>query len=92
MASWVFEDEWVDLPGPADWWPEDDNMIDATGFYFSSRSSKGHEAAIKMAFAAEEPKDGSYQRILPSKSELFLMKDTMATQKFLRKFFREDKP
>ncbi len=43
LASWVLEDnEWVDFPGLANWWPEADNKIDATGFHFSTRSPKGY--------------------------------------------------
>jgi hypothetical protein len=89
LASWALkDDEWVDLPGPAAWWPDSEAEIDATGFNFSTKSPKGHEAAITLLYAAKEPADGSYQLVFPSDSELWVMDDTVATQKHLRKFFR----
>ena len=88
LASWAIEDEWVELPGPAEWWPDTEDRLDATGFKFSTKSPKGLQAAMLMVYATEEPEDGSYQRIFPSNSELWVMDDTTATQHFLRNFLR----
>jgi hypothetical protein len=89
LASWAWQDdEWVDLPGPASWWPKSDAQIDATGFHFSTKSPEGHKEAILVMYAAKEPEDGSYQRVFPSDSEFWVMEDTVATQNYLRKFFR----
>jgi hypothetical protein len=73
------EEEWVDLPGPAAWWPESDTKLDATGFYISDGSWEGHFLAYKMMREPQEPQDGSYQRIYPSNAKLFVIENTVAT-------------
>jgi hypothetical protein len=85
-ASWINGD-WVDLPGPASWWG-DDNSIDATGFRFSTISAGAHKAAWEIVRAPELPADNSYDRIAPSHSDLWLMDDTMATRVAVEAFLQ----
>lgn len=82
MAAWVYEeDEWVDLPGPANWWPDD---IDSTGFFFSEKG--GHYEAWQVVVAKELPADGSYERIFPAHDDLWLMDENTNTQNSLKAF------
>jgi hypothetical protein len=87
MAAWCEEEGgWVDLPGPADWWPED-SEIDRTGFAFSDRRS-GHYEAYRLIHADQEPSDGTYERVLPSGTDLVVMEDSIETREILKAFFR----
>ena len=84
MAAWTYgDDKWVDLPGPASWWPKN---IDSTGFNFPEKDSQGYMDAWKIVEAEELPTDGSYERILPAHSELWLMPDTSASYKQIQAF------
>ena len=78
LAAWLFPDDdgWVELPGPADWWPD---SVDKTGFGFSI-SQTGHEEAMRMVIGQGEPENGLFDRIYPSDKELILMEDDHRTQ------------
>ena len=87
MVAWMFPgEEWIDLPGPAEWWP-DDYDINEAGFAFLTDVS-GCEEAFKMILTKDEPEDGSYERILPSGTELRLLEDTATTRQGLKAFYR----
>lgn len=82
-AKWYNEDEnpeWITLPGPADWWPEN---IDDTGFYFSDVKS-GHFEAYKMIHEKDMPDE--YEMIFPSENELVLMEKSSITEMTLKAF------
>lgn len=82
-AKWNDEDEnpeWITLPGPADWWPEN---IDDTGFYFSDVKS-GHFEAYKMIHEKDMPDE--YEMIFPSENELVLMEKSSITEMTLKAF------
>ena len=71
LATWAFgDDEWIELPGPADWWPEDE-AIDSTGFYFLE-PNPGYRQALELVLASKYPNDGSYERVLASDDTLLL--------------------
>jgi len=62
--------------------------LNATGFNFSTQSPESHKAAMVLVRGKGELMDsGSYQRVFPSDSELWVMEDTEATQEYLRNFF-----
>lgn len=79
------EDGWVELPGPADWWPEGEEDLNATGFFFHPPAS-GYKEAYEMIYAEKEPEDGSYNRIFPSANNLYIMEETELTRTLLRAF------
>ena len=88
MAGWRNDEEdgWVDLPGPASWWPKSEAELDATGFYVPTRSPEGYVAAMEMVWdAEEEPKD--YKLVLPSEDDLWVMEDTAANRDYLDGFY-----
>lgn len=67
MAMWVFErEEWVDLPGPAEWWPEDDKKIDRLGFGFSDQKYGHKEAFLLVTSKPDEFVKEAYSRVFPS--------------------------
>ncbi|KAH8650262.1 hypothetical protein BGZ60DRAFT_421926 [Tricladium varicosporioides] len=97
LVSWSIEDEWVDLPGPASWWPiqksigpeqlsESHKVFDQLGFKLYENKA-GYFNAWKMVMEPFEPTDGSYNRILPSEEELVLLDDTIETRDKLRDFY-----
>jgi hypothetical protein len=85
LAAWAFDDnEWVDLPGPAEWWPEDEGL-DATGFQFSDQKY-GHKEAWLMVMGDKEPEDGSYNRVFPAEDDLLIMEDNSMSRMALKAF------
>jgi hypothetical protein len=87
LAAWCFKDnEWIDLPGPAEWWPESIDEIDATGFTFSDQTT-GHEEAMKLVLSKETPNEELYQRLFPSHTDLRVMNDDSQTRMLLDAFF-----
>jgi len=80
MVAWCDEDDgWVDLPGP------EDSEIDNTGFAFSNQPS-GHYEAYSLIHSDEEPIDGTYDRMFPSSTDLFIMDDSIETRETLKAF------
>ena len=63
--------EWVDLPGPASWWPESDTKSHQD-FAISDRK-EGLKEAVEMLMGKDIPDDGSFERMYPSTSEFWLM-------------------
>jgi hypothetical protein len=81
----VFEDgevEWVTLPGPAAWWPQDYNYTEH-GFD-TPLTDNGYKAAFSMIFVTEEP--ANFKLINPVDHELQVLPNTIETQCFLRSF------
>lgn len=73
------------MPGPAEWWPENDGFLDSTGFYFSDQKS-GHKEAMEMVLSDEAFDKELYQRIFPSGSDLLVMADDSQTRMALKAF------
>jgi hypothetical protein len=82
--SWV-DGDWVDLPGPAWLWPDNDT-IDAAGFGFSVVQAAAHKDAFQIVLAQKLPLDDSYDRIFPSYSSLWLMEDGLSSRKVVTNF------
>jgi hypothetical protein len=68
MSTWM-TDAWYELPGPADWWPEDYDLVEH-GFA-PSNISRNFERAFEIIFEPTEPKDFVF--VLPGDSELVMM-------------------
>jgi hypothetical protein len=84
LAAWAYgPDEWVDLPGPAQWWPDD---IDSTGFIFSDQST-GHKEAMLMVENDELLDEDLYYRLFPSHTDLRVMEDNSQSRLLLKSFF-----
>lgn len=86
IAAWAFEDDWIELPGPASWWPENDEDLDATGFYFSGYNT-GHYEAMQLVLASEKLEGNLYERVFPSYSDLRIMEDDSTNQSLLNAYF-----
>jgi hypothetical protein len=87
LAAWAYaNDDWVDLPGPAEWWPDSITAIDATGFTFSDQST-GHMEAMQLVLSKEAPDEELYQRLFPSHTDLRVMNDDSQTRMLLKAFF-----
>ncbi|TAQ84284.1 hypothetical protein B7494_g7388 [Chlorociboria aeruginascens] len=87
ICAWAYEDdEWIELPGPADWWPDDQKKLDATGFVFSE-IKHGHLAAFHMLLMDESLIDeDEYGRLYPYEDDLYIMEDD-STSRMGRKAF-----
>jgi hypothetical protein len=76
-CTWMVKDDgWYDLPGPAEWYPEDYNFK-KHGFDVLAKDD-GHEEAFTMVWAESEPE--RFNMILPSMDELQVMPDGLQTQ------------
>jgi hypothetical protein len=66
------EEEWIDLPGPAAFWP-DDYDIESSGFGLPPHSKASlYQRAFEIAtMEEEEPKD--FGLLVPSNEELVMM-------------------
>ena len=65
--------EWTELPGPAEWWP-DDYDYEAHGFDYKFWLSKGsHAAALDLLFDPGVQVHPLYASILQSNCELQTM-------------------
>ena len=86
LTSWAFGDkEWVDLPSPAEQWPENDDFLDSTRFYFSDQKS-GHKEAMEMVLSDKAFDKELYQRVFPSGSDLLVIVDNSQTRIALKAF------
>jgi hypothetical protein len=70
FAAWK-SDEWVDLPGPAEWWPDNKNDLDATGFCFSDKKT-GHKQALDMVLTTGKVDLFAYRQVSQSEDDLFI--------------------
>ena len=92
LATWALDSDsemdggWVELPGPAEWWSEEEMDVDLEGFWFSTHSARGHMDAIRLINSGEDT-EGVYSRVLPSDRDLWVMDDTSSSRKTLNRFF-----
>jgi len=87
MSTWVFEDgdeskEWVTLPGPEEWWPENYDYVQH-GFD-TPLTNNGYQTAFFMMHALEEPLE--FKLVNPDENELQVLPDTIETQRILEAF------
>ncbi len=87
LAMWLSDEDdgWIDLPGPASWW-QDDDFIDSSGFSFFPSSVGGHREAMELVYARGEIDWDMYARIFPSDSELRVLPDDSTTRLLLQSF------
>jgi hypothetical protein len=74
MTTWIFgmDAEYVELPGPAEWWPENYDY-EKHGFAVPAVDN-GYQEAFAMVFSDEEPE--RYAFVFPSDDDLRVMEDT----------------
>lgn len=87
MSTWLFEvgdesNEWVTLPGPAEWWPE--NYDYAQHGFDTPLTNDGYQSAFFMMHASEEPLE--FGLVNPAENELQVLPDTIKTQRILESF------
>ena len=71
--------EWITLPGPAEWWPEDYDFI-KHGFDTPLRDD-GHQAAFFMLFARDKPAE--FELVLPAHLELRVLPNTLESRRLI---------
>ena len=49
------DDDWVDLPGPAEWWPDDSSYYRKHGLEIRADQKENHRKALEMLGAIEAP-------------------------------------
>lgn len=87
MSTWLFEDcdesnEWMTLPGPAEWWPE--NYDYAQHGFDTPSTNDGYQTAFFIVHSREEPPE--FELVNPASNELQVFPDTIETQRVLESF------
>ncbi|KAM3067040.1 hypothetical protein ACMFMG_011819 [Clarireedia jacksonii] len=84
-----FDDGWVDLPGPASWWPESTEEIDNMDFLVPENDREQYINAIKLVYTKEMNLElwDNWMMVLPSNSNLQVLADTQANMKRIKSFY-----
>ena len=67
------EADWVDLLGPASWWPDDYNKEE---YRFAVPVENGHKKAFELLRKRWEVEPKDYELIFPSDQDLRMMEDS----------------
>ncbi|TEY17489.1 hypothetical protein BOTCAL_2179g00010 [Botryotinia calthae] len=82
-------DDWIDLPGPASWWPESIKEIDDTGFFIPEDDRKQYIDARRLVYCKKIDQElwDLWQLVLPANANLQVLSDTQANKKLIESFY-----
>ena len=64
-------DKWVDLLGPTKQWPDNENDLNTTRFYFSDKKTR-HKQALNIVLTISKVDLFTYCQVSQSKDDLFI--------------------
>ena len=64
-------DEWVDLLGPTEWWPDNENDLNTTRFYFSDKKTR-YKQALDIVLTIGKVDLFVYRQVSQSEDDLFI--------------------